>query len=857
MADTSIEISQLNGLNDEQVAVRKEQARSNNVTIQSSRSYRAIIRSNLFNSVNLILFSIGLVLISIGRWGDAITSTGLIVMNVTIGMFQEIRTKQKLDNIVLLTRPKVTVRREGEDRVLDPSELVEDDIILAQSGDQIVVDGVVLGDGQVEMDESLLTGESDLVPKAEGDLLYSGSICVNGRAYFRATKVGNESFANELTADARQFRVLLTPLQKQINFILRLLILLAAFIGFLYFLSTLIAGLSLMRRVQIAAVVTGLVPSGLFLMVILSYAMGSLRMATRGVLVQSQNAVESLSNVTLLCTDKTGTLTTNQLQYDGVQTTAHFPDADEFKRVLGDFARSLSSSNKTADALKTALPGKVRFLVEEVPFSSARKWSAMVSRDPERTGTYVLGAPEILAQQASMPSKIETYIAEQTTKGRRVLVMAHTDDTATIKFSANDYRLPALDIIGAVCLSDELRPGIRETLDNFDALGIETKIISGDNPATVAALAQQAGFHGELATLSGLELDGLSEPDLREKLLTTRIFGRIRPDQKERLVSLLQAEGHYVAMIGDGVNDVLSLKTANVGIAMESGSSAARSVADMILLGDSFDALPMGFSEGQRILNGMRSIMKLYITRVLYAALVIIANGVIGAGFPYLPKHNALVAGFAVGFPAFMLGLLARPGQPKRPESYLREVADFVFPAAIVTFFFALLVYLVTFGVALRGLQTFPVTPELIASFEDYAGLDYSLTTDTQYRVEVSHLAGQTALTTFGMLAGVGLLLFVEPPTRWFAVASERSETIIPVFLIFGILIAYGGVFYIDWTRSFFELVDFTWEINLVIALVSLVWLVTLRMVFYYDAFKRFLRVEFDASTPKHKATEA
>ncbi|MCU0482171.1 MAG: HAD-IC family P-type ATPase, partial [Anaerolineae bacterium] len=601
----------------------------------------------------MILFVIGAVMIAIGRWGDAFVSVGLIALNVVIGVFQEIRAKRQLDAIALLTRPKITIVRDGEARQADPSEIVLGDIIVADTGDQIVVDGVLVSDTKLELDESQLTGESDLIPKTIGQEVFSGSFVVSGKGRYEATKVGKESFANKLTAQAKSFRVTKTPLQREVDLVIRILMMLALFIGFLLFASALLSAVPVMRTVQMAAVVAGLVPNGLFFMVIVAYALGALRIVQQGILVQQSNSVESLSNVSVLCVDKTGTLTANKIHYEDVRPLKL--DKDQIQWLLGNFAHSASVTNRTSDAIIAGLNGENLAPVDEIPFSSARKWSALAFDNDKMRGVYVLGAIEMLMPHLPKDTDLSSHINDWSEQGLRVLLFAYNPNTTKLHDSLDNAGLPTLEPLAIVSFSDELRPNLKETLKGFINAGVALKVISGDNPQTVSALAKQAGFPPDFKSVSGTDLAAMDKAHFEQTVAETTVFGRITPEQKEQIVDALKSQGHYVAMIGDGVNDVLSLKKANLGIAMQSGSAATRGVADMVLLNDSFGALPPAFLEGQRIINGMQDILRLFLTRALYAALLIMATSIVGMGFPFVPKHASLIAFLTVGIPTFAL----------------------------------------------------------------------------------------------------------------------------------------------------------------------------------------------------------
>jgi len=834
--------TRITGLTGSQVITRRKNGQGNNVKIETSRSYADIIVNNVFNIINVILFAIGAVMIGIGRVSDAITSVGLIVLNVIIGVFQEIRAKRQLDRIALLTRPKVNVIRDEREQVIDPAELVLGDVVVVRAGDQIVVDGVVVGSGKIDVDESLLTGESDLIAKTEGDELLSGSFCVTGRAMAEAIRVGNDSFANKLTADARKFQVAYTPLQREINFVLRLLMLLAGFIGLLVLIGTILSEVPFMRQVQIAAVIAGLVPNGLFFMVILAYAMGALRIVQRGALVQQSNAVESLSNVTVLCTDKTGTLTANKINFNDTYPVGMEKAA--FERLLGDFAYSASANNKTGDALVAGLQGTKRPFADEVAFSSALKWSALAFDQPDMTGIYVLGALEMLQNHVTMDDSAHKQLETWSDAGLRVLIFAYNPDVVSLHNDKGEPSLPDLRLLGLVSFSDELRPHLKETMAEFATNGIRLKVISGDNPQTVASLARQAGVPGDLKYISGPELEALSDVEFKQAATERTIFGRITPNQKEALVEALREQGNYVAMIGDGVNDVLSLKKADMSIAMESGSSATRAVADMVLLGDSFEALPPAFTEGQRIINGMKDILRLFLTRVVYSALLIIAVAIIGLGFPFLPTQTALLSFLTVGLPTLALAVWARPG-PLPRQSILREISHFVVPASASIFFFGLIVYIVAFFLSAAELIDFNVTPAAIESFERYSDIDYDISTKDAFILEVSQLIAQTSLTGFIVFSGVILLIFVEPPVEWFVGGDELSGDWRPTIMAGGMLIGFLVIALVEPLRQFFGLIALPFPAYFLIGVATLIWMFVLRRSWRKRWLQRFLEIDF------------
>lgn len=720
MLETLVITDQLQGLSEAEVQIRRNRGQGNNLKLKSSRSYIQILTDNLFTFINCVLFTIGLTLIVLGRVSDALVSVGVVLVNVLVSLVQEVRAKRKLDHITLLTRPRVTVIREGREQILNPAEVVLGDLALVRPGDQVVADGQVVGTGQAELDESLLTGESDSVLKIKGDQLLSGSFCLTGNAAYEIQKVGAASFANQLTAGARAYRQTRTPLQREVNLVIRVLVLMAAFFGILLALASLIHHTSLVESAQIAAVIAGLVPNGLFMTITLAYALGAVRLANKGALVQQANAIESLSNVDILCTDKTGTLTTNRICLHEVKSLLVNLSEGDLRSLLAGYALSTVGPNRTIQALAQACSESSPQLAEEnIPFSSALQWSALYFGESDRpangktpdsarlVGGYVLGAPEVLASRVKLSGSSLQQLEEWAKLGLRVLLFAHFSESEALHTVTGEACLPpSLTALGLIAFSDELRAGVRETLQAFREVGVGFKIISGDNPITVAALARQAGLgDGTLKLVTGTQLEGLSETELAQVAEETTVFGRITPPQKEKLIQALKKRGHYVAMIGDGVNDVLSLKQANLGIAMESGSPATRSVADIILLGDSFAALPPAFGEGKRIRSAMNDIMKLFMIRVFFSALLMLAVAVVGLGFPFTPKQSSILVLLTVGLPIIGLTIWARPG-PASGRGLVRSLLHFAIPATLLLTLLGLGIYagyLVVSSLSLRN----------------------------------------------------------------------------------------------------------------------------------------------------------
>jgi cation-transporting ATPase E len=825
------------GLTEQEATDRRASGLGNHAPAPTSRSYRQIIVENVFTFINLLLFGLGLTLAILGRLGDALISTMVILINVAVSVMQEIRAKRTLDRIALLARPLALVVRGGVSRLVPPDQLVVGDMIKVGPGDQFLVDGRVVASNNLTADESLLTGESDMALKSQGDVVYSGTFCVAGEGYYVAEQVGAHSLANQMTANARAFRRVLTPLQREINVVVRLTLLIVVYMEFLLVVTSVLQQINLADSVENAAIVAGLVPNGLFLSIAVAYALGAVRILRYGALTQQANAIESLSHVDVLCLDKTGTLTTNRLHVVGVYPLA--VSEEMATRALGALAASVSGGNKTTEALHRAWPSEVYPVASEIPFSSARQWSALAFASDERlapslAGVFVLGAPDALtpalsigaAQSQADVAAIQKQAEALAGQGLRVLLLAHAPQATPAEAGrAEASTLPtALLPWALVALGDELRPEAREALSAFIRAGAQPKIISGDHPQTVATLARQSGFDGATQVVSGRDLDSLSDSEFDTLAETANVFGRITPQQKERLVKALRRRGHYVAMIGDGVNDVLSLKQADVGIAMCSGSSAARGVADVVLMQDSFAVLIPAVQEGQRIVNGMQDILKLFLIRIGTVGMVILSSLVVGT-FPLELRQGSLVTFFSVGVPAIALSVWAHPGLVP-PGTLMRRLVRFVAPPVILTSAIGLLLFVGSY--ALRLLQTGTFGSRNLATI----AMDYP--------------AAQSLLTSFLVICGLLMVLFVEPPTPWWECDATGEGDRRPTLLVVGLLAIFALITLLPPLRSLFLLAPLgLQEYALLVAAVG-IWLATVRASWRSHLLSRYLGVKLD-----------
>ena len=811
---TTNKLDSLKGLSEEMASNLRAGGRGNNVELRTGRSYLQIFQQNLFTFINIVFFAITLMMILLGRLGDAFLVVVVIFGSVVISIFQEIWAKKKLDKIALLKRPQVTVLRDGQEKVIDQSAVVLGDLLIIRPGDQLVVDGTVVGTGRIEMDESLLTGESDMVPKVEGDEVFSGSFCVTGTANYKAEKVGIETTAYQVMASAKAFRQNYTPLQQEINTIIRVFLLIACFLLILLLISMFSRSISFTDVILIAAVILGLVPVGLYISITLAYGTGAVRMAGQNVLIQQVNAVESLSNVDVLCMDKTGTLTTNQISLQSIEPLGL--TTTEVEEYLGDYAANTQAGNKTSEAIAQACPGETKPVSAEVPFSSARKWSAIAFSGE---GTYVLGAPEVLGKVLDITPEQQEYIQAQAEEGLRVVLFAHTNYEISPPTPQQPPSLPeSLKAIAILSFSDQLRPLARETLESFTRAGIKLKIISGDNPRTVAALAKQAGLDAGTMVISGTQLAQMDEAQFTNAAVNNTVFGRITPEQKAQLVKKIRQQGYYVAMTGDGVNDVLSLKQANLGIAMESGSQATRGVADIILLNDSFGALPKAFLEGQKIRNALQDALKLFIVRGAVFTLLIFCTGMVTQSFPLNNKHSSLLALLGVGIPTMIIPLWAKPERVNQ-GSVVRSQLHFVLSATLTLTLVSLLVY---FMYIVKAVLDLPPDGDL---------------------VQLNLATPRSALVTILFLCQMLLICFLKPPLRSFTGGEPYSGDWRYTFMALGLVSIYIVVLAIPELRDFFELVLLTKFDYLFLFFVALEWGFMLRWFWRTRTFDRFLGV--------------
>jgi cation-transporting ATPase E len=678
------------GLSAHEVAVRVRAGSTNIAPDRSSRSLWDIFRANVLTLFNGIVAGSFVLLLLLGQWRDALFGFAA-VSNALIGVVQEYRAKKSLDRLAVLNSPRARVLRDGSVEEIDVQDVVQDDVLVLRAGDQIPADAVVLDAEGLEVDESLLTGESDAVAKGADTEVLSGSSVVSGQGRASVTRVGAESFASRLTAEAKRFTLVQSEIRQGLNRILRwialaLLPIMAIVIngqmqgqgGWQHAIAT---GSWKTGAVGAVASVIAMIPLGLVLMTSVAFAVGAVRLARQKVLIQELAAVEGLARVDVLCLDKTGTLTVGRIVFNAVHDAGTGPPAG-WNQVLGWFGAD-PNANATARCLADTFPceGVLR-PVSSVPFSSARKWSAVsFPAGTPMAGTWLLGAPEIVLDPRTPGAgrALETAAGLAAT-GLRTLVLAHTPGTPFAR-REDEAVLPAAPA-PAVLLTfrEKVRSDAAQTLSYFRDQGVGLRIISGDDPRTVAAVAREVG----VATDGGFDARQLPEDpeELAEVMEHHMVFGRVTPAQKKEMVWALQRRGHVVAMTGDGVNDALALKEADIGIAMDSAAAATKAVSRLVLLDGRFDRLPGVVAEGRRVIANVERVSMLFLAKTAYAVILSVTFGALFWGFPFLPRQLSATDGITIGIPAFFLALM--PNARRYRAGFLKRSLSFAVPAGLV-----------------------------------------------------------------------------------------------------------------------------------------------------------------------------
>ncbi len=743
------------GLSAAQVSERVAAGQVNAVKDRNARSLGDIVRTNTFTYFNALIGTFWLLMLVSAPFIDSLFGF-IIVINTAIGVVQEYRAARTLAKLSLVGQQQALVRRDGTDLEVPPSGVVLDDVIVVRTGDQMLVDSVVLESGGLELDESLLTGEADPVEKPLDAEVLSGSFVVAGSGLVRATRVGHDSYAWKIADEASKFNLTRSELRDSIQKFIKLVSWFLIPVGVLLFISQYNANDGNIRA-AIAGTVPGvitMVPEGLVLLTSVAMAVSVVRLAQKRALVQDMPAVEVLARVDVICVDKTGTLTEPGMSVQRVVTLdGSLPVGD----ALGALVASEPEPNQTllAVASKYSAPSGWT-ATATVPFSSSRKWSSATFRDH---GAWVLGAPEMLLPDEHPARSQGDSLASG---GARVLVLALSAGEPSADLGAGELRPAAL-----VVINQTLRSDAAATVAYFLEQNVRVTVISGDNAVTVGAIAEQAGIPGAGTPFDARELPE-DKAELADLLEHTTVFGRVSPAQKRAMVGALQSKGHVVAMTGDGVNDVLALKDADLGIAMGSGAGATRAVAQIVLLDDTFSVMPSVVAEGRRVLGNIERVSDLFLTKSFYAMCVSIATVALVLPFPFLNRHLTVVTFFTIGAPAFFLALM--PNTQRFRAGMLRRVLRFAMPAGLVT---------------------------AVAAYTTYAYVLWLLGGDVGDAAEAALRIGEAR-------SAAVVTLFVT--TWWVLVMIARPWSPLRWAICLTMLVGFLGVLFIPWLSHLFQL---------------------------------------------------
>lgn len=651
----------ITGLTDEEVRQRVEEGLTNRADISTDKTTKEIVISNVFTYFNLIFLVITILLIMVGSFRN-LTFLPIIIGNTVIGIVQEIRAKKTLEKMSLLNAPHADVIRNGSLKQISTEELVKDDVILLTAGKQICADAVVIS-GNIQVNESLLTGEADEVEKTEGSTLMSGSFVVSGECYARLEKVGNESYISKLSLEAKSMGGKeQSEMIRSINLIVKWVGIVIIPIGLiLFWQSHFVNGESITKSVtSTVAAIIGMIPEGLYLLTTVALALSTMKLARKKVLLHDMKSIETLARVDVLCVDKTGTITEPDMKLkeiflcknsgaDGTQTALTL---DELKSLILDYANASVDNNATmlalkayvADALTNNTSALHRTAVSQQAFSSSLKYGSVTFSD----GTYLLGAPEFIMHEDF--ARIEEEIIPYADKGDRVLLFARYDGE-NVENGINGSVTP----LGFVALANPIRANAVKTFEYFKSQGVAIKVISGDNPRTVSRIAIQAGIESAESFVDAATLD--TEDKIADAVNKYTVFGRVTPKQKKQLVKALQAKGHTVAMTGDGVNDILAMKDADCSVAMASGSEAAAQAAQVVLLDSDFAHMPDVVYEGRRVVNNIQRSASLFLVKNIFSLLLSLFSVILMVTYPLEPAQVSLISMFTIGVPGFLLAL--------------------------------------------------------------------------------------------------------------------------------------------------------------------------------------------------------
>lgn len=679
---------QHNGLTQIQVNERISKGQINRSTVTKTKRIREIVLENVFSIFNLVITFVILFLlyfyITTGDERllyDTIGTTFVISLNTFIAVYQEIKAKRALDKVSLLLKKEVKVIRNGKEVTIDQRDVVVDDLIVLERGDQVVVDGLVEESNKMEIDESLLTGESLPIQKKAGDEVLSGSFCISGNGLYKAEKVGDNSYANEITKTAKKFKLNLSPLQVKLNLIVKVLFSTAIFLVILEIIRNPggFSDLEFVRR--ISTIMLSLIPQGLVLMSSVTFALGIYRISKIGAIIQKLNAIESFANVKIVCTDKTGTLTQNKLAVQKITPLTDKYSPAEIETLLGTYAKLSSDKNATLRTLEAYNSNGSAKVVEEIPFSSENKMSLLQLTIGNDQLTIIFGGYDILNEKSLKKDSADEIFNKEGLKIYRNLLFGLETSGRSLKGLEENLGSVKIEPICIVSITDQVRGDVMEAINLFHKNDIEIKILSGDNAFAIQAVAKEIGWDiKDEELISGSEIENISDDNFFDIVMKKKIFARLKPEHKLRIIKALRKEKIYTAMIGDGVNDLPAIKESDMGIAMEEGSQITKEIADIILLKNKFALLPSIFDEGNKIVNTVSSVAKLFLTKNFMVIYFAVLSMFFMFEFPLTPRRVSLINVFSIGLPSFIIAL--RNANVSKLRNFSKELFTFVMISA-------------------------------------------------------------------------------------------------------------------------------------------------------------------------------
>ena len=658
------------GLSNNQAEKRKKEGLVNFDTTSPTKSIKSIIISNFFTIFNLMNLLLALAVFAVGEYKNMLF-IGLVVINTAISTFQEIHSKRVIDKLSLISNTKVNCIRNGKKEKIDINEIVLDDILEFETGNQIITD-CKIRQGEIEVDESFITGESNAITKKEGDIILSGSFVISGKCRAQVEHIGEDNFTSKISKQTRYVKKVNSEIMNSLNKIIKTVSIIIIPVGTLLFLNqyNLDGGILKDAVIHTVAAIIGMIPEGLILLTSTVLAVSVIRLSKSNVLVQELFCIETLARVDTLCLDKTGTITQGKMEVNDIVLVN--AKKDEMQIILKQIGKASEDSNATIEAIREKFidinEAKKWEAKQKIAFSSSKKWSGISFKEH---GTYVIGAPEFVLKE-----KINDYknIIEKYSKDYRMIVLVHSNNDFEEKELPQD-----IEVLGFVLITDKLRENAKETIEYFKKQGVDIRIISGDNPATVSKIAKKAGVEGFENYIDCTTIK--SEEELEKAVEKYKIFGRVTPEQKKQIVQALKKQGHTVAMTGDGVNDIIALKEADCSIAIASGSDAARNVSQLVLLDSNFASMPKIVAEGRRTINNLERSASLFLSKTIYSTILAILFVFVKAEYPFMPIQLSLISLVCIGIPSFILAL--EPNKERVKGKFIGNVISKSIPTAL------------------------------------------------------------------------------------------------------------------------------------------------------------------------------